>query len=388
MKLNHVKVMMSGGTKTAADEGVPFTRIGFDDDKSIRSNRSGLTKSDSSAAAINRVGWVGHLLILSFPLIAMSCTLALLLILLHYDKQQNDAYRNENEKNNNYNYENVKNNGHPYKNEITNYYHSILEKTISIIMSEYEPYWQLLVLSSLATFFTSVVTIGRNIQIFVSQNRQMLENSAANNNNNNSTSMKKPSNAKAKGSVSKDRAANRQALAILEEEGCNTDLVPQCCTKSCTNKFINALATIINIASYIGLVILVLYKADDDDSSRGHTIGAALFFWGTAVYAVLHCYLLWTQPNYHILLKLFFTLLTTVIMTSTLVFMYTRLDNVFGDDYGTAGLEMTVCEWIAVITTAVNIGFHSLLFYVDPVDDEIRDFLVFFCCIDRCCTRR
>jgi len=390
MKLNQVKIMMSGGTKTAADDGVPFSRISDEDNKSTlsskstRSSRSGLTKQDSSSAAIGRVGWLGHILILSFPLLAMSCTLALLLLLLRYDKQQNDDYRNENEKNNNYNYENVKNNGkNIYMTEVDSYYHSILEKTISIIMSEYEPYWQLIVLSSLATFFTSLVTIGRNIQIFVSQNRQLLENPCANNNNN--TSVKRQSMANM-GIVSADREANRQALAILEEEaGCNT---PKCCTKSCTNMGLNAIATIINIASYIGLVILVLYKAEADDDSLGHTIGAALFFWGTAIYSVLHSYLLWTQHNYNIVLKLLFTVLATVIATSTLVFMYTRADNVFGDDYGTAGLEMTVFEWTAVMTTAVNIGFMSLLFYVDPVDDEIRDFLVFFCCLDRCCPRR
>jgi len=262
-------------------------------------------------------------------------------------------------------------------------------------MAGYEPYWHLLVLASLATFFTSVVTIGRNIQIFVSQNRQFLNNPYANNNNNcSNTSVKKQSTKQANGGsvINADREANRKALAILEEgAGCNTtNVTPQCCTKSCTHKGINAIATIINIASYIGLIILVLYKAEADDEQRnlGHTIGAFLFFFGTAIYAVLHSYLLWTQRNYNIVLKLWFTLLATVIMTSTMVFMYTRLDNVLGEGYGTVGLELTVFEWVAVITTAVNIGCMSLLFYVDPVDDEIRDFLVFFCCLDRCCPRR
>jgi len=337
-------------TAAATSDEVPFSRIidENDNDKSNNSNRSSnsrsgmLTKKDSSSAAIGRVGWVGHFIILSLPLVAMSCTLSFLILLLRFDKQQNDQYQNDNENENNYSYENLKDSS---MNEVKSYYKSVQEQTLSAIMAEYESYWQLIVLSSLAALFTSMVTIGRNIQIFVSQNRLMLENPCANNNNNKSSS--------------------------------------SCCTKSCTSKVINIIATLLNIASYIGWIIAVLYKAGEDDLL--HSIGAYLFFVGTAVYAVLHSYLLWTQQQYNIVIKLLFTLLATLIATSSIIFAYSRLDENTADKYGTMGLDLPVFEWVAIITTALNIGFMTILFYVDPVDDEIRDFLVFFCCIDRCC---
>jgi len=277
--------------------------------------------------------------------LASGFTLAFLIVLLRSNKQQEDQNRNEDENENYYTYQNLSNNGdNIYMNEAKSYYTTIQEQTLSIIMLDYEPYWQLVVLSSLAAFFTSLVTIARNIQIFVSQNRQLLQTPCA---------------------LTKSSSTS-------------------CCTTSCTSKVINAIATVLNIVSYIGLVIAVIYKAEESETL--HYIGAVLFFVGTAIYAVLHSYLLWTQQQqqYNILLKILFTLLATVIASTSIVFGYSLLDNVFSEG-GSLGIEVPVFEWVAIFATAISIGFFTILFYVDSVDDEIRDFLVFFCCIDRCC---
>lgn len=93
--------------------------------------------SDSSSAAIGCVGWLGHSLILSLPILASSLTLAFLIVLLRFDKQnQND--------NDNKNSDNQEQEQEAENNDLESYYGTIQSQ------------WELIVLLSLGAFFTSL----------------------------------------------------------------------------------------------------------------------------------------------------------------------------------------------------------------------------------------
>ena len=153
-------------------------------------------------------------------------------------------------------------------------------------------------------------------------------------------------------------------------------------------QILNVFATIVNIISYVGLVITVAIKSDQNKIV--HYIGASIFFAGTGLYSILHSYLLWTQKQYPILIKLWFTLFSIIISICSIVFGFSVL-SVEGGLSSLSSLseeeaEATLLpqyEWAAVITTSISIGFYTILFYIDPVDDEIRDF--FFCHRRGCC---
>jgi hypothetical protein len=66
----------------------------------------------------------------------------------------------------------------------------------------------------------------------------------------------------------------------------------------------------------------------------------------------------------YIIVKVFFTILSLV----TIAFIIT---------YAVKMEEAYVTEWIAVALGAIFVGLMSILFCIDPVDDELGDF---FCC--------
>ena len=261
--------------------------------------------SNSGDRRTSSVGCCGHLLILCLPIVASSFILALLIVLLRFDiTSTQNQNQNQNQEANN---EVV---------VVEGYYDTIQSQTISIIMKDYSPYWELILLSSVGAFLTCVVTIARNIQIYIYQQRHVD-------------------------------------------------------TTYTMNKLLNLVATIVNIISYIGLIITVAIKADSQDEII-HYIGAVLFFVGTGLYSVLHSYLLWTQKEqYNIFLKLLFTVFGVIIGVCSIVFGYSVLDGGLSEE-----ATLPEYEWAACITTSISIGFYTILFYMDPVDDEIRDFFL------------
>jgi hypothetical protein len=306
-------------------------------------NQQGNDNDDSTSAAIDRVGCFGHMIILSLPILASILLLSFLIVLLRFDKQNQQAnYQQEQEQEQEdqaedqaENDDQVAEDGDANYNdyitdEVESYYGSIQSRTISIIMSEYEPFMQLVVLVSLGALLTCIVTVARNIQIYIYQKRN-------------------PS------------------------------------TTYTINKILNVFATIVNIISYVGLVITVAIKSDQNKIV--HYIGASIFFAGTGLYSILHSYLLWTQKQYPILIKLWFTLFSIIISICSIVFGFSVLSVEGGlSSLSEEEAEATLLpqyEWAAVITTSISIGFYTILFYIDPVDDEIRDF--FFCHRRGCC---
>mmetsp|Transcript_86407 Transcript_86407/g.175603 ORF Transcript_86407/g.175603 Transcript_86407/m.175603 type:complete len:331 (+) Transcript_86407:272-1264(+) len=196
------------------------------------------------------------------------------------------------------------------------YFNSIKQDTASMIMSQYEPYGVVIALASMSCILVSLVTVSRNIQIEVYHKRT-------------------------------------GSIVFM--------------------KFVNYFASILNVLSYAGLMVAVNFKVTQEDPAwamQAHFIGALVYFGGTAVYAVLHSFLLWNQSQYPPLIKGWFLVLAAVIAGTSLAF---GIPIWLGGAVSEEGAN-PVCEWVALFVTAANIGFYSILFYIDPVDDELLAF--------------
>merc|ERR1719162_735148 len=133
-------------------------------------------------------------MVLFFPMFAMVMMMAFLIVLLDYDASVIQEYEVD---------ENAD------ANEVAKvYYTSVRTDSVSTVMSQYEPYWRILVLSLVACVLVSIVTIARNIQIEVYQKRT-------------------------------------ESIVFM--------------------KFINYLATLINILSYVGLLVAVNFKVTQEN---------------------------------------------------------------------------------------------------------------------------
>mmetsp|Transcript_4029 Transcript_4029/g.9600 ORF Transcript_4029/g.9600 Transcript_4029/m.9600 type:complete len:358 (-) Transcript_4029:169-1242(-) len=245
-----------------------------------------------------------HIVILFLPIVACAITLAFLTLLVMFDQselQETEIYG-----------------GEDYQELAQIYYASVSSDTMSLVMSQYEPYREVLALSSTSCILITMVTVARNIQIEVYQKRV-------------------------------------GSYVFM--------------------KFINFLAALINILAYAGLMVAVNFKVTAEDPEyavTAHFIGFLAFFAGTAAYSVLHSFLLWRQTEYPTFIKIFFYLLAIIQVGASLA---------FGIPIWIGGLESDsnadpVYEWVAVFASAISIGFYVILFFVDPVDDELG---AFFC---------
>lgn len=196
------------------------------------------------------------------------------------------------------------------------YYASVSSDTISLVMSQYAPYPVVLALASVSCVLMSMVTVARNIQIEV---------------------------------------YHRRTGSII------------------FMKFINYLSAIINVLAYVGLMVAVNFKVTQEDPEyavQAHFLGFLTFFAGTATYAVLHSFLLWRQSEYPAPVKALFFVLAMVIVGSSLAFAIPIWINGITSDQGAT----PVFEWVAVFASALSMGCYLILFFVDPVDDELGSF--------------
>lgn len=196
------------------------------------------------------------------------------------------------------------------------YYASVSSDTISLVMSQYAPYPVVLALASVSCVLMSMVTVARNIQIEV---------------------------------------YHRRIGSYI------------------FMKFINYLSAIINILAYAGLMVAVNFKVTQEDPEyavQAHFLGFLTFFGGTAIYSVLHSFLLWNQGEYPPPVKALFFVLAMVIVGSSLAFGIPIWNGGITSDEG----ANPVFEWVAVFTSALSMGFYLILFFVDPVDDELGSF--------------
>ncbi|KAL9179569.1 hypothetical protein ACHAXT_008859 [Thalassiosira profunda] len=136
-------------------------------------------------------------------------------------------------------------------------------------------------------------------------------------------------------------------------------------TESKCRYAMNLIAAISNVLAYGGFVLLALFDLDGPGNAPLiHEIGSYVYFILSGVYGVLHAILLCKQVQYPMLCKVIFATLPVATIACTIIYV-TKQDELF------------VFEWISVALAAINVGLISVLFLVDPVDDELRDF---FCC--------
>jgi len=135
---------------------------------------------------------------------------------------------------------------------------------------------------------------------------------------------------------------------------------------TCGMKALNSIAAFANITAYAGFVLLALFPVDAESERdrQLHNVGSYLYFGLSGLYGLLHTFLLWKQTQYPCIIKVIFTIVPLV----TIAFSIT---------YVVKMEEAYMTEWITVALGAIFVGLMSLLFCVDPVDDELIDF---FCC--------
>ena len=185
----------------------------------------------------------------------------------------------------------------------------ITDTTISQCLSDYSPKVECLVVIFIGATLTFVVTVMRNIQINVYNQRQKCESKAM--------------------------------------------------------RFINLIAAVSNILGYAGFVLLATYDVDGPGQAHQiHYVGAFMYFILTGVYGILHIYLLCKQVQYPMFCKIIFTMVPVATIACSITFAVNPTVNY-------------AFEWFSVALHAVFVGLMSVLFMVDSVDDELRDF---FCC--------
>ena len=243
-----------------------------------------------------------HLFILFVPILCMAINVTFLAVLAAYDQhylQEGDIYGDE-----------------TYQDLAKVYFNSVSADSISLVMSQYAPYRDVLALSSTGAILATIVTLFRTIQI--------------------------------------DAYHKRAGSFVFMT-------------------FLNYVATIINIAAYIGLMVAVNFKATQEEpayAATAHLIGFLTFFAGTTIYAVLHTFLLWNQ-DYPWLVKFLFYIFAVAILGSSLAFGIPIWENGMDSDK----YSDPVYEWIAVFASAISMGFYFLFFAIDPCDDELGAFL-------------
>ncbi len=136
-------------------------------------------------------------------------------------------------------------------------------------------------------------------------------------------------------------------------------------SESTAIRVLNFIAAMSNIFAYVGFIILFTFDVDGpDDVKRLHIVGAIMYFALGGFYALLHTYLLCKQAQYPMFCKIIFAMVAFAIIASSIIF-------------GLKRKEFYVFEWLSVALHAIYVGLIGVLFLVDPVDDELRDF---FCC--------
>ena len=132
---------------------------------------------------------------------------------------------------------------------------------------------------------------------------------------------------------------------------------------------LNWLASVLNVAAYVGFMMLAFNKNNGSDPEiKRHFIGTAIYFACVSVYGMLDSFLLLQQKQYPAILKVLMVLIALAATGAAAYYSYTAL---------TPESDAVEYEWIAVALETIYIVLYSILFHIDPVEDEL---LTFFCC--------
>jgi hypothetical protein len=135
---------------------------------------------------------------------------------------------------------------------------------------------------------------------------------------------------------------------------------------TCGMKTVNFIAAFANITAYIGFVLVASFKVDSESEKERqlHSVGSYVYFGLSGLYGLLHTFLLWKQTQYPCVVKVVFTIVPLITVACSII-------------YAVKMEEAFAFEWITVALAATFVGMMSILFCIDPVDDELR---AFFCC--------
>ena len=123
------------------------------------------------------------------------------------------------------------------------------------------------------------------------------------------------------------------------------------------------------ILAYVGWCVLAIFNVDEN--TLFHNIGAFTYFILSNLFGLIHMAILWKQKQYPLYLKIVFSLVPIAATASSIVYMLSL------SEVGVIPDTLYTLEWLAIALHALLVGCTVLLFFHDPVDDELRDF---FCC--------
>lgn len=150
-----------------------------------------------------------------------------------------------------------------------------------------------------------------------------------------------------------------QVRVYFSKEGAYT-----CCLMA-----MNTIGTLTNILAYVGYLLTVLYKYDDGDEKKAllHVGGVLMFFVLAPLYALLQCALLFKQKKYPLSIQI--TFLLVAVIEYAVVIAYLALKD--------TSIQL---EWFAVALISLHTGLFCVVFLVDPVAEELKDYFTFGCC--------
>lgn len=150
-----------------------------------------------------------------------------------------------------------------------------------------------------------------------------------------------------------------QVRVYFSKEGAYT-----CCLMA-----MNTIGTLTNILAYVGFLFTVMNKYEDEDEKKAllHVGGVLMFFVLAPLYALLQCALLFKQKKYPLSIQITFLLLAVIEYAVTIAYLVLK--------------EMSILlEWVAVALISLHTGLFCIVFLVDPVADELKEYFTFGCC--------
>lgn len=188
----------------------------------------------------------------------------------------------------------------------------INEMSVSLAMSIYEPYWQVLLPLTVGSVIFFAVSIVRSIQ--TSMNIQQIQ-------------------------PHDNTIASKNGLVAM--------------------RITNAVATVASVLAFVSYILLAFWRHKPGGTEREniqHHYGSYGYFILVGVYILLHTISLYQQKNsnYPMALKHWFGALALTSIVSSVV-------------YERSGLKLGACEWIALAMNAFYFGSYSLLFYLEPM---------------------
>ena len=130
----------------------------------------------------------------------------------------------------------------------------------------------------------------------------------------------------------------------------------------------NSIGALANILAYVGYLLSVFNKYDDEDEKKAllHMGGVLMFLVLAPLYALLQCFLLFKQKQYSLFVKIIFLIVGVCEYGVSIAYLVLK--------------EQAIqLEWFAVALISLFNGLFFILFLIDPVEDELKEYFSFGC---------